>query len=125
MGLALGLLALAGVLSRGQTMSPERFQEDQWGWQRSRHRDVGVYFGTFDPIHENHLGLASFAPHGLRDRRVKALRCDRGLVDRVYFVVNGTRAKLVHGLVMLRRQPLEASGAVLGVAGSSRPGSAL
>ena len=24
-------------------------------------RKVGVYFGTFDPIHENHVGLAKFA----------------------------------------------------------------
>lgn len=60
----------------------------EWhGWQepirqprrqlpRQRKHKVGVYFGTFDPIHENHVGLAKFA-------------CDHGYVDRVYFVVNG------------------------------------
>ena len=30
--------------------------------QRQQGRKVGVYFGTFDPIHENHVGLAKFAP---------------------------------------------------------------
>jgi nicotinamide mononucleotide adenylyltransferase len=29
---------------------------------RQRKHKVGVYFGTFDPIHENHVGLAKFAP---------------------------------------------------------------
>ena len=29
---------------------------------RQRKHTVGVYFGTFDPIHENHVGLAKFAP---------------------------------------------------------------
>lgn len=55
----------------------------EWhGWQepirqpRQRKHKVGVYFGTFDPVHENHVGLAKFA-------------CDHGYVDRVYFVVNG------------------------------------
>ncbi|CAE7609957.1 unnamed protein product [Symbiodinium natans] len=37
---------------------------------------VAVYFGTFDPIHENHIGLAKFA-------------LEKGLAQLVYFVVNG------------------------------------
>ena len=80
LGFELGLelaveLAVAGLGLRGLKMS-KSFQEDERGWERSRPRcrNVGVYFGTFDPIHENHLGLASFAPHGLH----KSLSAPKG-----------------------------------------------
>lgn len=46
------------------------------GRPRSRLPSVAVYFGTFDPIHENHIGLAKFA-------------LERELARLVYFVVNG------------------------------------
>eukprot|EP00931_Biecheleriopsis_adriatica_P114873 TRINITY_DN90756_c0_g1_i1.p1 TRINITY_DN90756_c0_g1~~TRINITY_DN90756_c0_g1_i1.p1 ORF type:complete len:877 (+),score=192.28 TRINITY_DN90756_c0_g1_i1:43-2673(+) len=68
--------------------------EQAWqekGWQRSKTSSlrrrvhdqpwkdtvtVGIYFGTFDPIHENHVGLAKFA-------------LERSLAHIVYFAVNG------------------------------------
>jgi len=50
---------------------------EEYRWQqRPRQRSIGVYFGTFDPIHENHVALAKFA-------------LEHGFVELVYFVVNG------------------------------------
>eukprot|EP00437_Effrenium_voratum_P050145 CAMPEP_0181521152 /NCGR_PEP_ID=MMETSP1110-20121109/66689_1 /TAXON_ID=174948 /ORGANISM="Symbiodinium sp., Strain CCMP421" /LENGTH=766 /DNA_ID=CAMNT_0023651685 /DNA_START=53 /DNA_END=2351 /DNA_ORIENTATION=- len=57
---------------------------DTWSWttsrswqdSASRRHAVGVYFGTFDPIHENHIGLCKYA-------------LTQGVVQMVYLVVNG------------------------------------
>eukprot|EP00435_Cladocopium_sp_Y103_P070868 s247_g36.t1 len=64
-------------LGTGEKMATKKEPRSQPSRQRERKvRKVGVYFGTFDPIHENHVGLAKFA-------------CDHGYVELVYFVVNG------------------------------------
>lgn len=62
---------------------------------RPRQRSIGVYFGTFDPIHENHVALAKFAfgrPKGWGSKLsvwgVLILRPLEGFTSRVYSVQN-------------------------------------
>jgi len=81
-------------------------QQPQGVWAESAEpkKKVALYFGTFNPIHENHMGIARFA-------------LENSYTDEVYFVVNGsdgikvdvspwtTRHSLVKQRVSLENEP--------------------
>lgn len=61
--------------------------------QSRRTLKVAMYFGTFDPIHENHVGIAKFA-------------LAHGYADLVYFIVNGDNPMKPGATVWSSRQRL-------------------